>query len=74
MDYTEEVNDDDERREDNEEGEQEQSKKRIRFLYKLADGASLKSFGLNVASMAGIPDNVIDLAHNMIETLEKKEI
>ena len=32
------------------------------FLYKLIDGVSPKSYGMNVAHMAGIPDDVVDRA------------
>ena len=45
------------------------SKKDITFLYKLTKGACLNSFGINVASLAGLPSKVIDLAEKMASTL-----
>ncbi len=32
---------------------------RVRFLYRLADGAAASSYGLNVARMAGLPQGVV---------------
>lgn len=34
----------------------------ITFLYKLAKGACQKSFGMNVANMAGIPKSIVEQA------------
>lgn len=34
----------------------------VTFLYKLLDGVCSKSYGLNVARMAGVPDTIIDKA------------
>ncbi|KAG2172300.1 hypothetical protein INT43_004842 [Umbelopsis isabellina] len=34
----------------------------ITFLYKLTEGACQKSFGMNVAAMAGIPKSIVDQA------------
>ncbi|EAS01389.2 DNA mismatch repair MutS family DNA-binding domain protein (macronuclear) [Tetrahymena thermophila SB210] len=39
--------------------------KKIDFKYKYIKGSSEKSFGVNVAKMAGLPDSVIDKAHKM---------
>eukprot|EP00158_Paraphelidium_tribonemae_P008718 Partr_v1_DN28659_c1_g1_i1_m50553 putative Component of the post-replicative DNA mismatch repair system (MMR). Heterodimerizes with msh-2 to form MutS beta, which binds to DNA mismatches thereby initiating DNA repair. Msh-3 provides substrate-binding and substrate-specificity to the complex. When bound, the MutS beta heterodimer bends the DNA helix and shields approximately 20 base pairs. Acts mainly to repair insertion-deletion loops (IDLs) from 2 to 13 nucleotides in size, but can also repair b len=36
----------------------------VTFLYKLIDGVSPKSYGMNVAHMAGIPDSVVERAEN----------
>ena len=33
--------------------------KRVIFLYKLKEGGSLKSHGMNVASLAGVPEDII---------------
>ena len=43
----------------------DQNERDVVFLYKLIDGVSPKSYGMNVAGMAGVPLNVI-------ETAEKK--
>ena len=45
---------------DNEEGPE--SKHNITFLYTLGDGPCPKSFGVNVARLAGLPDNVLQKA------------
>ncbi|KAL4460959.1 hypothetical protein ABPG74_016431 [Tetrahymena malaccensis] len=42
-----------------------QEQKKIHFKYKYIKGSSEKSFGVNVAKMAGLPDSVIDKAHKM---------
>ena len=34
----------------------------VTFLYKLCDGSSPKSYGINVARLAGLPQYVLDLA------------
>lgn len=45
---------------DNEEGPE--SKHNITFLYTLGDGPCPKSFGVNVARLAGLPDDVLQKA------------
>jgi DNA mismatch repair protein MSH3 len=40
----------------------EKDSKRITFLYTLEEGVAHRSFGLNVASMAGIPERVLEVA------------
>ncbi|PXF50181.1 DNA mismatch repair protein Msh3 [Gracilariopsis chorda] len=49
---------------------QEQIKSRIIFLYKLTDGVAPSSYGLNVARLAGIPEEVIDEAQAKAFDLE----
>lgn len=45
---------------------------RITFLYKLRDGLCPRSYGMNVASMAGLPNTLIDSAAGISANLEKK--
>lgn len=42
------------------------------FLYKLIDGICEKSFGTNVATMAGVPDSIVKHAVKVSEEFEKK--
>lgn len=44
----------------------------IVFLRKLVAGASQRSFGIQVARMAGLPKSIIDLAKQNLATLEMK--
>jgi DNA mismatch repair protein MSH3 len=46
--------------------------KGIKFLYKLVPGAAEKSYGINVARLAGIPSSVIELADNKSKQEEEK--
>ncbi|MBQ9242718.1 MAG: DNA mismatch repair protein MutS [Proteobacteria bacterium] len=46
-------------------------KKDIIFLRKLIDGAANRSYGIQVARLAGIPSDVLDRAEQILETLEK---
>ena len=46
-------------------------KKDIIFLRKLIDGAANRSYGIQVARLAGIPGEVLDRAEQILETLEK---
>ncbi|MBV8518492.1 MAG: DNA mismatch repair protein MutS [Acidobacteria bacterium] len=45
----------------------------IIFLRKVVDGAADKSYGIQVAKLAGIPHSVIDRAREILVTLERKE-
>jgi len=45
----------------------------IIFLRKVVEGAADKSYGIQVAKLAGIPHSVIDRAREILETLERKE-
>ncbi|XP_022254098.1 DNA mismatch repair protein Msh3-like [Limulus polyphemus] len=44
----------------------------LTFLYKLGDGAAERSFGLNVARMAGIPESIINLAYYKSQQVEQE--
>jgi DNA mismatch repair protein MutS len=46
---------------------------RIIFLRKLAPGGSTHSFGIHVARMAGMPQNLIQRADEILHELEKKQ-
>ncbi|HEX6159569.1 MAG TPA: DNA mismatch repair protein MutS, partial [Thermoanaerobaculia bacterium] len=46
----------------------------IIFLRKVIEGAADKSYGIQVAKLAGIPRSVIDRAREILDTLERKEI
>ena len=43
----------------------------IVFLYKLIPGSANKSYGLQVAKLAGVPSNVIERAKNILINLEE---
>ncbi len=43
---------------------------KIVFLHKVMDGAVDKSYGINVAKLAGLPDEVIEGAGKLLETYE----
>lgn len=43
----------------------------VTFLYKLAKGVAPSSFGLNVAHLAGIPDEVIAIASNKSNQMKR---
>jgi len=45
----------------------------IIFLRKVVPGAADKSYGIQVAKLAGIPQTVIDRAREILTTLERKE-
>jgi DNA mismatch repair protein MutS len=45
----------------------------IIFLRKVVAGAADKSYGIQVAKLAGIPRSIIDRAREILETLERKE-
>ena len=46
----------------------------IVFVRKLLRGSANKSFGIEVASLAGLPDNVIVQAKQILKKLEKNDI
>lgn len=46
----------------------------ITFLHKVKDGSVDKSYGINVAKLAGLPDEIIDRATSILKTYESKEI
>lgn len=47
---------------------------RIVFLRKIAPGGASRSYGLQVARLAGIPDSVLQRASEILNNLEKEEI
>ena len=46
----------------------------VTFLYKLVAGACPKSYGTNVARLAGIPDKIVDRASEFAKMLEHRSI
>lgn len=54
--------------EDNDDGDSE--KKSIAFMYTLGDGPCPKSFGVNVARLAGLPDDVLERAKRVSVAFE----
>lgn len=46
----------------------------ITFLYKVEDGPMDKSYGINVARLAGLPDEVLVRANTILTRLESKKI
>ena len=47
---------------------------RIIFLRKLQEGGTSRSYGIQVARLAGIPEAVIDRAREVLDNLEKGEL
>ena len=45
----------------------------ITFLHKVLDGSVDKSYGINVARLANLPSEVIDIADEILKVYEKKE-
>ena len=45
----------------------------ITFLHKVIEGAVDKSYGINVAKLANLPNAVINRAHELLEVYESKE-
>lgn len=50
----------------------EQSNNQLIFLHRVSNGPLNRSYGLQVAKLAGIPQNVITLATRILEKLEKR--
>jgi DNA mismatch repair protein MutS len=48
--------------------------KSIIFLHKIVRGGANKSFGIEVASLAGLPQDVIDKARKILKILEENDI
>ena len=44
------------------------------FLYKVVPGAMNKSYGINVARLAHLPEDLLNRANEILDTLENKEI
>ena len=51
-------------------GYMEESENRIVFLYKLVTGSAKRSFGLNVALLAKLPEDIVQRAASMSQRLE----
>ncbi|KAF9345546.1 DNA mismatch repair protein msh6 [Mortierella sp. AD094] len=51
----------------------DQENREVTFLYKLIDGVCEKSYGMNVAHMAGVPRKIVDRAEQMAESFELKQ-
>lgn len=45
----------------------------INFLYTLLEGAAEKSYGIQVARLAGLPRQVLDRANEVLESLEREK-
>jgi len=45
----------------------------IIFLHKLVKGATNRSYGVQVAGLAGVPDHVVNRAHEILTNIEKGE-
>jgi DNA mismatch repair protein MutS len=43
------------------------------FLHEVRDGAADRSYGVQVAKLAGLPESVVTRAHAVLEALEKGE-
>jgi len=46
----------------------------IVFLHEIQDGATSRSYGLQVAALAGLPDGVLKAAHQHLQRLENKPV
>ncbi len=44
------------------------------FLHKILDGSASRSYGIHVAKLAGVPNEVLENAENKLKQLEKGEI
>jgi DNA mismatch repair ATPase MutS len=51
-------------------GYMEEGDNRIAFMYRLVKGSAKRSFGLNVALLAKIPQGIVDRAAHMSKRLE----
>jgi DNA mismatch repair protein MutS len=45
----------------------------IKFLYTLQEGAAERSYGIQVASLAGLPKRVLERASEVLESLEQEK-
>jgi len=52
----------------------EKAKEDIVFLYKVIEGGINKSYGIEVAKLAGLPDKIIDRSRSVLKNLESKEL
>lgn len=44
----------------------------IEFMHRMIEGGASRSFGVHVASMAGLPKQIIDRAHALMSQMEKR--
>jgi DNA mismatch repair protein MSH6 len=56
------------------EEEEEEEGEAITFLYKFMKGSCPKSYGFNVAHLAGLPPGVISLAKKKASTIEREAL
>lgn len=49
-----------------------ESKDNIEFLYRIEKGKALKSYGINVAKIAHLPEHIVDRAQAILKQLEEK--
>lgn len=52
------------------ENEGDIQKETVTFLYKLTEGVCPKSYGFNVARLAGLPASIVKHAHDIAKQLE----
>jgi DNA mismatch repair protein MutS len=45
---------------------------KVTFLYKMKEGSMDKSYGVNVARLAGLPDEITDRAEELLTSLEQQ--
>ncbi len=46
----------------------------VKFLYKIIDGATSKSYGIEVAKLAGMPEEITDRSYEVLAELESKNL
>ena len=46
---------------------------KVTFLYKIIEGAANKSYGINVARLAHLPEDLLNRANQILETLEQNK-
>lgn len=46
----------------------------VTFLYKMVPGQTDRSYGINVAKLAGLPDSIIERSSEILKELESKQI
>ena len=54
--------------------EVKESNGNVTFLYKMKDGSMDRSYGINVAKLAGLPDEIISRAGVLLSSLEKEQV
>ena len=52
----------------------EETGKDLHFLHKVAPGGATRSYGIEAARLAGVPQGVIQRAHQILEQLQTKSI